>query len=117
MGASETAACSLSAAAPDVSIPQLMIRFRSNHGTDNMATRANANCGIERDGKINTIYLYAIVLVATLGGFLFGYDLALICPALCLPEAGVSIDARLDRCRHGQRDFRLSSRAAGRGGE
>ncbi len=42
---------------------------------------------VEREGGIGPVYLYAIVLVAAVGGFLFGYDLSLISGAIIFLKA------------------------------
>lgn len=50
---------------------------------------ARGNSDVE-DG-VSTVYLYMIVLVAAVGGFLFGYDLSLISGAIIFLEAEFSL--------------------------
>ena len=47
-----------------------------------MATQERVSHGVATEGGISTAYLYAIVLVAAVGGFVFGYDLSLISGAI-----------------------------------
>ena len=47
-----------------------------------MANQEHVSHGVETDRGISTAYLYAIVLVAAVGGFVFGYDLSLISGAI-----------------------------------
>ena len=47
-----------------------------------MATQQRVGHGVATEGGISTAYLYAIVLVAAVGGFVFGYDLSLISGAI-----------------------------------
>ena len=47
-----------------------------------MTSSQNTGTGETADGGASTLYLYAIALVAALGGFLFGYDLSLVSGAI-----------------------------------
>ena len=47
-----------------------------------MAMQLDADCRLESDVGISVVYLYMIVFVAAMGGFLFGYDLAMISGAI-----------------------------------
>src|SRR5664280_2540965 len=47
-----------------------------------MTIAADMNYSHPETTKANTVYLYLIVLVAAVGGFLFGYDLSLISGAV-----------------------------------
>ena len=54
---------------------------------DAASTLSHATSGIEPEEGASTLYLYTIVLVAAVGGFLFGYDLSLISGAIIFLKA------------------------------
>lgn len=56
-----------------------------------MSNRSNAIQSTEIPAEANTVYLYLIVLVAAVGGFLFGYDISLVSGALVFLKTEFSL--------------------------
>ena len=57
-----------------------------------MTPTASLDRRLEADGGIGMVYLYMIVLVAAVGGFLFGYDLSLISGAIIFLRREFNLD-------------------------